>query len=168
MSTGNYLNCSIQSLFPDYYTLKINDILIAKDHYSDGEYLIYSLDNYTTSLGAHIVNIYATSLDGKNSTAQTEFWVFSASDIEITVIKLEDYEVNTTSNELIVNISCKYSIVYNIFIDTIIVCSGNYTEGQLITLPIDNYDIGQHNITIWARSLDGRENEVKATFTVIM
>ncbi|NVM34402.1 MAG: hypothetical protein HWN81_02325 [Candidatus Lokiarchaeota archaeon] len=166
LTTGNELEFTIFSNYSRYYELHIDNHLISKNNYSNAIPIIFSLDNYTTSLGKHTVNIFATSLDGKNSTVQIDFWVYSASEIEITIMKLEDYEFNSTGNELIVNISCKYSVFYSIFIDTLVIDSGNYTEGQLISLPIDDYDIGQHNISIWAKSLDGKEIEVNTTFTV--
>ncbi len=165
-TSGNELIFTIFSNYSEYYELSVDNNLICKDNYSNGIPIIFSLDNYAKSLGAHTANIFATSLDGKTATIHFEFWVYSLSNIEIIIMKLEDYESNSTGNELLVNISCKYSIFYNIFIDTILLDSGNYTKGQLIALSIDNYDVGIHNINIWAQSLDGKETEVNTSFTV--
>ena len=40
------------------------------------------------------------------------------------------------------------------------------TSSQFFSISIDGYDLGIHNITIWARGLDGKETETITTFLV--
>jgi len=167
LSNGNYINFTIFSTYPDYYELWIDGVLVSIDNFSSGSYIIYSLDSYTNILGNHSVYIWAIGLDGKSGIVTVEFEIQSLSnDITITIIKLNDYEYNSTGNELQFNITSKYPKIYTIAIDNILVCSENYTEGELIAFSIDNYEIGMHNITIWATGLDGKETEIEMILTV--
>ncbi|MFX1499523.1 MAG: hypothetical protein ACFFDH_01010 [Promethearchaeota archaeon] len=166
LATGNVLIFTIFSDNPEYYELFIDQTFICKENYSNGVPIIFSLNNYSNDLGNHTVVIYAKSLDSQSVSVESEFKVFSTSDLKINIIKLNNYEFNSTGNELIVNISSKYSINYTISIDNIVVEVGSYSKGQILTLSIDNYNIGQHNVTIWAKSLDGKEKVFQIIFIV--
>ena len=167
LSNGNYINFTIFSTYPDYYELWIGGVLVSTDNFSSGSYILYSLDSYTNILGNHSVYIWAIGLDGKSGTMTVEFEILSLpNDIIINTIKLNDYEYNSTGNELQFNITSKYPNYYMITIDNVIVCSENYTEGELIVFSIDNYEIGVHSIIIWATGLDGKETEIETVFTV--
>ena len=167
LSRGNYLNFTIFSTYPDYYELWINGILISTDNYSSGTYILYSLDNYTSVIENHTIFIWAVGLDGKVGSLTVEFKILSLSnDISITVIKLDDYEYNSTGNELQFRVDSKYPKHFIITIDNVMVSSKNYTEGGLNIISIDNYGLGLHNLTIWAIGLDGKEIEVETVFMV--
>jgi hypothetical protein len=151
----------------DYYEIWINGILVSVDNYSNGYYILYSLDNYTNALGNHSVFIWAIGLDGKVGTLSVEFEILSLSaDILITIVELSDYEYESIGNELQFRIASKYPDYYVLIIDNIMIGSDNYTEGELIVFSIDNYETGMHNITIWAIGLDGKEGEIEAIFIV--
>jgi len=167
MSNENYINFSIFSTYPDYYELWINGILKSVDNYLSGVYILFSLDSYTKILGNHSVYIWAIGKDGKVGTITVEFEVLALSNnISISLIKLDDYEYNSKGNELQFSITSKYPNYYMIVIDKITIHSGNYTKGELTVFSIDNYEIGVHNITIWAIGLDRKEAKIETVFTV--
>ena len=118
-------------------------------------------------MGNHTVFIWAIGLDGKVGTLTVEFEILSLPNIiSISLIKLDDYEYNSTGNELQFRITSKFPNYYMITIDNIVVWSENYTEGELIIFSIDNYEIGLYNVTIWAIGLDEKETEIETVFTV--
>ena len=167
LSEDNFLNFSIFSSYPDYYELWIDGILVLTDNYMSGGYILYSLDEYTTALGNHTVFIWAIGLDGKGGTLAIEFRILALPNIiSIALIKLDNYEYNSTGNEVQFSITSKYPNYFTIFIDNELVFLDNYSQGQLISFSIDNYEIGAHNLTIWAIGLDGKEAEIETIFTV--
>ena len=167
LSSDNYINFSIFSSYPDYYELWIDGDLISSKGYSNGSYILYSLDGYVNTLGNHTVFIWAISLDGKVGNLTVEFEILALPNkIFITLIKLDDYEYNSTGNDLLFSITSRYPNYYRISIDNNVLYSNNYTEGELIAFSIDNYEIGVHNLTIWAIGLDGKEVEIEAIFNV--
>ena len=167
LSNENYLNFSIFSTYPDYYQLWIEGVLVNVDSYSNGGFIVFSLDNYTTILGNYTIFIWAVGLDGKVGTLTVEFEIRSLSNIvQISIIKLDNYEFNSTGNELQFTISNKYPSYFIISIDNILVCSKNYTAGELLLFSIDNYGPGIHNVTIWTIGLDGKAAEIKTVFIV--
>ena len=167
LSNGNNINFTIFSTYPDYYELWINGFLVSIDNYSSGSDILYSLDSYANTLGNHTVFIWAIGLDGKVGTLTVEFEILSLPNIiSISLIKLDDYEYNSTGNELQFRITSKFPNYYMITIDNIVVWSENYTEGELIIFSIDNYEIGLYNVTIWAIGLDEKEAEIETVFTV--
>ncbi|KKL17980.1 hypothetical protein LCGC14_2480090, partial [marine sediment metagenome] len=167
LSVGNYINFTIFSAYPNYYELWIDGVLVSTDNFSSESYILYSLDNYTSILGMHSVYIWAISLDGKIGTMTVEFEILSLpNDIIINIIKLDNYEYNSTGNELQFSITSQYPNYYMISIDTILLFVDNYSEGELNVFSIDNYEIGVHNLTIWLTELDGKEAKIEAVFTV--
>ena len=94
---------------------------MSTDNYTRGGNILYSLDNYTYILGNHSVYIWAVGLDGKVGTMTVEFEVLSLpNDIIINIIKLDNYEYNSTGNELQFSITSQYPNYYMISIDTIL------------------------------------------------
>ena len=167
LSLGNYINFTVFSTYSDYYELWIDGMIEFTNNYSSGSFIIYSLDNYTSLLGNHSVYIWAIGLDGKVGTMTVEFEILSIpNDIIINIIKLDNYEYNSTGNELQFSITSQYPNYYMISIDTILLFADNYSEGELNVFSIDNYEIGVHNLTIWVTELDGKEAKIEAVFTV--
>ena len=104
MSTENFLNFSIGSSYPDYYTLWINGTIVVSGNYASGEMIQYSLDNYTSTLGNYSVYIWAIGLDGKIGEIYAEFNVYSTSSTIISIVMLNDLEFLSKNNNLIFTI----------------------------------------------------------------
>jgi prenyltransferase beta subunit len=168
MTTGNYLNFSIISQYPDYFRLWINDELVYTNNYSDGEFIIFSLDNYTDSVGNHSISIWAIGKDYQVGYIEAQFSVYSVSITLIEVSRLQDFEFMTKGHSIIFTIFSKYPDYYKLFIDGTLVSSGLYSENNSIIFPLDNYSeiVGIHKIFIWATSKDGKNATYTGNFDV--
>ncbi|TFG22356.1 MAG: hypothetical protein EU529_10785 [Promethearchaeota archaeon] len=164
-STGNILNFSIFSDYPDSYELKIDNILVDSGKYLNGESIIYSLDGY--KVGIHTVLIWANSSDEKETSSMVQFQVFGKSFIYIDIISLPNYEFRTTEHTALIKINASFPESYKIFIDNFLVYQGCYEfGGDIITSSIDGYDVGEHHILIWANDSIGKVSTCGSSFTV--
>ncbi|KKM73836.1 hypothetical protein LCGC14_1406420, partial [marine sediment metagenome] len=168
LSSGNYLNFSIDSNYPDYYELWIDGIFILTDNYSSGSYIIYSLDNYTTVLGNHSIYIRAVGLDGNIGTMAAVFLVYSTSSTIININELGGVEFLSTGNYINFSIDSSYPDRYELWIDGVLVSTNNYSSGSYITYSLDNYTalLGNHSVFIWAVGLDGQVGTMAVEFSV--
>ena len=158
LSSGNYLNFSIFSDYPDYFELWIDGIMVYTDTFNSGEYILYSLDNYTDVLGNHTVYIWAIGLDMHIGTTQAVFSVYSTSVTRIEVNDLENIEFMSVDNNLIFTIYSYYPDYYELWIDDVLVDSNNFSNGIPITFSLDAYAslMGNHSVFIWAIGIDGK------------
>ena len=164
-STGNFVNFSIHTNFPDWYFVKIDGILVDEAFYESDEYIICSIDGY--DLGTHMVFIWANSSDGKKTDITIQFTVYTISFIEIRIIELDNYEFRTISHEIIFLINSSFPDTYELFIDGILLQTDAYLpHGQFFTYSIDHYQVGEHDVLIWANSTDGKEVMCETSFTV--
>ncbi|KKM18049.1 hypothetical protein LCGC14_1669610, partial [marine sediment metagenome] len=168
LSTGNYINFSIDSSYPDRYELWINGVLVSTNNYSSGSYITYSLDNYTALLGNHSVFIWAVGLDGQVGTMTVEFSVYSTSSTIIAINELEGCEFLSVGNYINFSIDSNYPDYYELWIDGVLVSTDNYTRGGNILYSLDGYAIllGNHSVYIWAVGLDGKVGSMTAEFLV--
>ncbi len=166
LSNKYNMTFSIHSDYPDYYELWIDGTILKIDHYINGVPITFLLDNYTASIGTHTIFIWAIGLDGKIGINNSEFNIYSSSITTINVNFLDDYEFNSSGNIINFTIFSKYPDHFTFSIDNAITYSNNYVSGQLFSFSIDGYGIGTHNITIWARGLDGKETEILTKFLV--
>ncbi len=157
---------SIHSDYPDYYELWVDGTMLQRDHYINGVPIAFSLDNYTSSIGIHTIFIWAIGLDGKIGIYSSEFSIYSSSITIININFIDDYEFNSTGNTINFTIFSAYPDHFTFSIDNVIIYSNNYVNGQLFSFSIDGYGTGTHNITIWARGLDGKETEIIGIFLV--
>ena len=165
--SNNYnMTFSIRSDYPDYYELWIDGTIVQIDHYINGVPITFSLNNYTSRIGTHTIFIWAIGLDGKIGINSSAFNIYSTSITIINVNFIDDYEFNSTGNIINFTIFSEYPDRFTFSIDNAIMYSNNYVNGQIFSFLIDGYGIGTHNITIWARGLDGKETEIMAKFLV--
>ena len=130
----NFLNFSIGSSYPDYYTLWINGTIVVSGNYASGEMIQYSLDNYTSTLGNYSVYIWAIGLDGKIGEIYAEFNVYSTSSTIISIVMLNDLEFLSKNNNLIFTIHSDYPDYYELWIDDTGKC-GNGTWAEIASNP---------------------------------
>ncbi|MFX1503908.1 MAG: hypothetical protein ACFFDH_23300, partial [Promethearchaeota archaeon] len=166
MSTGNFLNFSISSLYPDYFILWINGTMVVSENYTSGENIQYSLDSYALTLGNYSVHIWAIGLDGNVGETYAEFSVYSTSSTIISIIALDDIEFLSNNNSLVFSIYSIYPDYFELWIDGIFLQADTYENGKLISFSLDNYSsiLGPHTIFIWAKGLDGKIGTVNSEF----
>jgi len=150
--------------YPEYMIFLVDNVEKYNGYYYNNQTFYFTLDGY--GIGIHNVSIILTSLDGEREEFSGIFVVFSLSGIFIDIIQLDDYGYNSSGNELIFNVSARYPGYFRVYIDGVLIGTDNYTNRQKIAFLIDNYSIGVHSITIWARALDGEEVIVKDSFEV--
>ncbi len=75
-STGNFLNFSIYSKYPDYYELWIDAGLVDSDNFISDQYVVYSLDSMTQLLGNYTLYIFAIGLDNKEAELDDIFTIY--------------------------------------------------------------------------------------------
>ena len=164
-STGNYVNFSISSDFPEWYTLKIDNILLEEGPYISDAIILYLLDGIGS--GLYTLSIWANSTDKKETTLDVQFSVFSNSFIEIEIRELDNYEFKTSGNIIRFFINSSFPEIYQFYIDQVKIYSDTYNHsGQEFNFFIDGYRVGEHNISIYVNSTDGKEAYVKTSFTV--
>ncbi len=164
-STGNYVNFSISSDFPEWHTLKVDGVLLEEGPYISDAIILYLLDG--VSSGLHTLSIWANSTDKKETYTNVQFSVFSNSFIEIEIRALDNYEFRTLGNNVRFFINSSFPDIYEFFIDDIKLFTGTYNHsGQEFLFSIDGYSVREHNLTIYVNSTDGKEANVKTSFTV--
>ncbi|KKL63992.1 hypothetical protein LCGC14_2169560, partial [marine sediment metagenome] len=161
---GSFAKFSIISIYPDYYILSIDGLEVNRNDYESGVYYYVSIDGY--GMGSHTLSIWAIGEDGKIGTGSGQFNVYSNSTTLIVVNQILNYEFMTTGNNINFSITSNYIGTYNVSIDGILVDSGNYTIDEIILCSSDGYSVGIHNISIFARSIDGKEAQYHTDFTV--
>jgi len=88
-------------------------------------------------------------------------------EINITFIKLENYEYGTTNNRLVANITDTVGDSWMVFIDGFKVFSGSWvTTPYQINVSIDGYTLGIHTISVYANNTLGREGYNASRFVV--
>ena len=164
-STGNYVNFSISSDFPERYTLKVDGGLLEEGPFINDVIILYLLDG--VSSGLHTLSIWANSTDMKETYLNVQFSVFSNSFIEIEIHELDNYEFKTVGNICRFFINSSFPDIYEFYIDQIKIYSDTYSHsGQDFLFPIDGYAVGEHNISIYVNSTDGKESYCITSFTV--
>ncbi len=167
LSTGNNLTFVINSTYGGDYELRINGTLIDTSTFTTGvTTFVYSLDEFTDEIGEHIIYINTTTIEGTVAETTSSFYVFSTSETMVQILSLDNYEFMTTGNLIRFILSSDYPDWYNFTIDGNEVSSGGFTDNQLFSISIDIYDVGDHNVYIEARGLDGKEGHASAVFTV--
>ena len=166
MSSGNFLNFSLSTDYPDYYEIWIDNKFVKQGDYLDDVMIWISLDNFSSSMGNHSVLIKAFSLDGKEATYQSEFEVFSSSITLIEQISFSDYEFLTLNHNITFKISSLYPDTFKILIDRILLLNASFYNGQAFSIPIDGYLVGLHHIYIEARGLDELTDVYNGIFEV--
>ncbi len=168
LSNNNTMIFTIHCNHPDYYELWIDGILLQTDIYKNENPISFSLDNYTSIIRNHSVFIWAIGLDGRIGTITSDFRIITSSIITINITCLNDYEFNSTGNNICFALFSEYPDYFIFSINELTIDSGDFIDGQNFTFSIDGYEIGTHNITIWARGRDGKETEVMIAFTVYL
>ena len=164
-STGNYVNFSISSDFPERYTVKVDGVLLEEGPYISDAIILCLLDG--VSSGLHTLSIWANSTDKKETYLNVQFSVFSNSFIEIEIRALDNYEFKTLGNIVRFFINSSFPEIYEFYIDQVKINSGVYNHsGQEFNFSIDGYQVGEHNISIYVNSTDGKEAYCKTSFTV--
>jgi len=164
LTTGNFINFSISSFYPHYYTLYIDSVLQLNRSYEDGIPYSFPIDGY--GLGYHTVFIWAIGEDGKIGTASGDFYVYSNSSTIINIYEIPNYLFMTTGHYINFSISSKYIGAYNISVDGILEKNGTYAPDEIIMLSSDNYTIGVHTVQIYAKCIDGKQAYYQTTFNV--
>jgi len=164
-STGNYVNFSISSDFPEWYTVEVDGILIEEGPYISDTIILFSLDGISS--GLHTLNLWANSTDKKETSLNVQFSIFSNSFIEIEIRSLDNYEFKTLGNVVRFFINTSFPDIYEFYIDQILLNSGPYNHsGHEFTFSIDGHLVGEHNISIRVNSTDGKEAYCITSFTV--
>ncbi|MBA7674872.1 hypothetical protein ES703_83097 [subsurface metagenome] len=164
LSAGNFINFSISSFYPDYYTLYIDSILKLNTSYENGIEYSFPIDGY--GVGYHTVFIWAIGEDGKTGTASGDFFVYSNSSTIINIYEIPNYLFMTTGHYINFSISSKYIGIYNISVDGALVQNGAYIPDEIIIWASDNYSVGDHNVLIYAKCVDGKQVYYQTTFNV--
>ncbi|KKM15619.1 hypothetical protein LCGC14_1694240, partial [marine sediment metagenome] len=73
-STGNYINFTIFSDYPDYFTFSINNAILYSNNYVNGQLFCFSIDGY--EIGIYNITIWARGLDGKETEMMAIFLVY--------------------------------------------------------------------------------------------
>jgi len=101
MTYGNLLKFEIFSDYPDYFTYSLNGTLIDTSVYESEKTYNYSLDGL--DIGDYEIEVWAIGKDKKVCTVNSVFSVYSLSNTSIEILKLEDYNLNSTKNLLMFN-----------------------------------------------------------------
>ena len=164
-STGNYLDFEISSDYPEWHNVSIEGVLVQEGPYISDEEISCPIDGYST--GVYTLTIWANSTDQKETIQTVQFSVFSESFINIDILSVDNYEFRTTGNIISFLLNCSFPDIYNFLIDGILVSSDAYNHsGEVFNFSIDDYFVGEHNISIWANSTDGKEATIETSFTV--
>jgi len=168
LSMGNLFNFSIFSEYPNYYKLWIDGILVSSNNYTNGCPILFSLDNYTSIIGNHSVEIWAIGKDYEESYISAEFNVYSTSVTLISIHGLEGCEFLSTSNYLNFSISSDYPDYFELWINGELVFTDVFISEEVMLFSLDNYTniLGNNTVYIWAIGLDGKEASVIAQFSV--
>ena len=166
MSKGNTFNFTIYSKYPDFYKLWIDGVLVRLNNYLNENPIIFSIDNYTNQIGTHNISTWAIGLDGKISTININFRVFSSSMTEIQVKELPNYEFKTEGNCINFSLLSNYSDTFSLTIDDTLLYSNGFYNGEKFSFSIDGYSIGIHNVFIRANGTDGTEDIFNGMFEV--
>jgi len=85
--TGNLLIFNIQNMYPNWFNVTVDDVLMAEGYYISGESITIGIDGYTE--GVHTVSIYADNTFGSEATQMAQFYVTTAGEIINVTIKLK-------------------------------------------------------------------------------
>ncbi|TXT65682.1 MAG: hypothetical protein BAJALOKI1v1_390002 [Promethearchaeota archaeon] len=155
LSEGNSLEFKINTQYPDYYEMYIEEVLVKNATYLSDTTFSYSLDQYSDQLGTYSIELIAYALDGKNGTFETEFEVFSTSDLFITLHNLPSYVYNSTEEWAIFSITSDYPEYYWISIDGEQLYSDHYNPSENISFLMPELSPGIHTFLIEANATDG-------------
>jgi len=164
MSTGNVINYTTFSDYPDYMVFSIDGNVKYNGTYENNQTFCFLIDGY--GVGMHLIIIMIRSLDGKVVEFYHNFTVYSAGELMITIIQLNDDNLNSSEYKLIFDIIARYPGYYKIFINDLLVSADNFTQSLRIIFLLANYSAGIYNITIWASCLDGKQAVVHDSFTI--
>ncbi|MFW9988855.1 MAG: hypothetical protein ACFFC3_09390, partial [Candidatus Odinarchaeota archaeon] len=164
-TTGNYVNFSINSKYPENFSITIDEELLELGTYQNNVSILYSIDGYDP--GLHSLTIWANSSDKKETSTTVQFDVFSESFVEIEIHHLNNYEFKSTGNYIVFYLNSSFPDSYKAFIDKNEIATGIYHYGgEEFTYSIDGYFMGEHNISIWANSTDGKVSACESSFSV--
>jgi len=168
MSTGNYLNFSISSQYPDIFLVWIDNEIVNSDTFTSDSLIFIPLDYYANQIGNHSIKIWAVGLDLTECTIEAVFTIYSNSVTIVNIDQLFNCEYGSVNNELAFTIYSEYPDYYELYIDDTLVHNDTYFNGQQINYSLDQYakELGNHIVYIWAIGLDNKTGTNFAYFEV--
>ncbi len=157
LSVGNLMNFSLSSEYPEGFMIYIDGILVQNGTFST-ENIICDLDTLSPKLGTHLIEIYASALDGDTLSYATNISTYSDSVLGIEVNHLENIKFLSVNNTLNFTLNTDYPEYYELYIDNTLKQNDTYTsEPILYNLDYLSGKLGMYNVEIYGYALDGDE-----------
>ncbi|TFF97612.1 MAG: hypothetical protein EU541_07980 [Promethearchaeota archaeon] len=168
LSSENYLNFTINTTYPDFYTLYVDDILLQNNSFIEDEIISMSLDQFNSQLGFHTITLNAYALDGDHIHYTSDFSVYSNSEINVEINSDSEYLYTEDGYLMNYTIISEYWGNYSLLLNETEIYSNLFNEiCNKKTYILTNLSPGIYQIELRASSIDGKNNSQSKIFEVV-